>query len=161
MKTHEDVAHDAEQGCRHRMSRARAELDLRVGRMSCLHGLAEMLRQLYAARQTRAAEMLMDRCPRDALQALLDQSSAFLGSRVRYAVQDRLAHRKAHLDDVSVPTLRALAAVMNAWVLDGRRLAIRAVLRELDRAELAELAALPELHSEVASMTADFRSSLP
>ncbi|MDR6644711.1 hypothetical protein J2X57_003954 [Luteibacter sp. 1214] len=124
--------------------------------MSCLHGLAEMLRQLYVARQAKAADVLMDRCSRAALEALLSESSAFLGSRVRYAVVDRLRHRKPQLDESALPTIRAIASVLNAWLHDGRRLAIRAVLRELSDIELRELAALPELNDEVATMTGDF-----
>ncbi|SEN07255.1 hypothetical protein SAMN02800694_2678 [Luteibacter sp. UNCMF331Sha3.1] len=141
---------------RPRASRARAEADVRVRGMSCLHALSEMLRQLYAARQSRAADVLMDRCSREALEQLLGESSAFLGSRVRYAVVDRLRHRKPHLDDSALPTIRAIASVLNAWLHDGRRLAIRAVLREMGDDELKELAALPELNDEVATMTGDF-----
>lgn len=139
-----------------RASRARAEVDARVGGMSCLHALAEMLRQLYAARQNKVAETLIDRCSRDTLELLLGESTAFLGGRVRYAVDDRLKHRKAAQEDGTQPTVRAIAGVLNAWLHDGRRLAIRAVLRELCDDELRELAALPELNDEVASMTGDF-----
>jgi hypothetical protein len=141
---------------RPRASRSRAEADARILGMSCLHALAEMLRQLYAARQAKAADVLMDRCSRGALEMLLGESSAFLGSRVRYAVVDRLRHRKPQLDDTALPTIRAIASVLNAWLHDGRRLAIRAVLRELSEEELKELAALPELNDEVATMTGDF-----
>lgn len=141
---------------RPRASRARAEADARMLGMSCLHGLAEMLRQLYAARQAKAADVLMDRCSRAALETLLGESSAFLGSRVRYAVVDRLRHRKPQLDETALPTIRAIASVLNAWLHDGRRLAIRAVLRELSGEELKELATLPELNDEVATMTGDF-----
>ncbi|MGF6712615.1 hypothetical protein QFZ41_003579 [Luteibacter sp. W1I16] len=141
---------------RPRPSRARAEVDARTCGMSCMHALAEMLRQLYAARQGRAADVLMDRCSREALEKLLRESSAFLGSRVRYAVEDRLRHRKPQLDDTALPTIRAIASVLNAWLHDGRRLAIRSVLRELSDEELKELAALPELNDEVATMTGDF-----
>jgi hypothetical protein len=141
---------------RPRASRARAEVDARVGRMSCLHALAEMLRQLYAARQNKLAEVLLDRCSRETLEQLLGESSAFLGGRVRYAVDDRLKHRKAGQEETTLPTIRAIASVLNAWLHDGRRLAIRAVLRELCDDELRELAALPELNDEVASMTGDF-----
>ena len=141
---------------RPRASRARAEVDARVGGMSCLHALAEMLRQLYAARQNKVAETLIDRCSRDTLEQLLGESTAFLGGRVRYAVDDRLKHRKATQEDVTLPTIRAIASVLNAWLHDGRRLAIREVLRELCDDELRELAALPELNDEVASMTGDF-----
>jgi hypothetical protein len=141
---------------RPRHSRSRAEVDARTCGMSCMHALAEMLRQLYTARQGRAAETLMDRCSREALEKLVRESSAFLGSRVLYAVEDRLRHRKPHLDDTSLPTIRAIASVLNAWLHDGRRLAIRAVLRELSDDELKELAALPELNDEVATMTGDF-----
>lgn len=141
---------------RPRLSRGRAEVDARVCGMSCMNALAEMLRQLYAARQGRQADVLMDRCSRDVLESLLGASSAFLGARVSYAVTDRLRHRKSHLDDAALPTIRAIASVLNAWLHDGRRLAIRTVLRELSEAELRELAALPELNDEVASMTGDF-----
>lgn len=51
--------------------------------------------------------------------------------------------------------------MLNAWLHDGRRLAIRTVLRELSEAELRELAALPELNDEVASMTGDFAGGSP
>ena len=85
-----------------RASRARAEVDARVGGMSCLHALAEMLRQLYAARQNKMAETLIDRCSRDTLEQLLGESTAFLGGRVRYAVDDRLKHRK--VEDGTQPT---------------------------------------------------------
>jgi len=141
---------------RPRASRARAEVDARVGGMTCLHALAEMLRQLYAARQNKAAETLLDRCSRETLEQLLGEPTAFLGGRVRYAVDDRLKHRKAQLEDSALPTILAIASVLNAWLHDGRRLAIRAVLRELCDDELRELAALPELNDEVASMTGDF-----
>ena len=141
---------------RPRASRARAEVDARVGRMSCLHALAEMLRQLYAARQNKLAEALLDRCSRETLEQLLGESSAFLGGRVRYAVDDRLRHRKVIQEDTALPTIRAIASVLNAWLHDGRRLAIRAVLRELCDDELRELASLPELNDEVATMIGDF-----
>jgi hypothetical protein len=141
---------------RPRASRARAEVDARACGMSCMNALAEMLRQLFQARQSRAADVLMDRCSREALEKLLRESSAFLGSRVRYAVEDRLRHRKPQLDDTSLPTIRAIASVLNAWLHDGRRLAIRSVLRELSEEELKELAALPELNDEVATMIGDF-----
>jgi hypothetical protein len=141
---------------RPRSSRARAEVDARTCGMSCMNALAEMLRQLFQARQGRAADVLMDRCSREALEKLLRESSAFLGSRVRYAVEDRLRHRKPQLDDTSLPTIRAIASVLNAWLHDGRRLAIRSVLRELSEEELKELAALPELNDEVATMIGDF-----
>lgn len=141
---------------RPRPSRARSGIDARVAAMSCLHALAEMLRQLYAARQGKQADLLMDRCSRDTLEKLLGESSAFLGARVRYAVDDRLRHRKAQLDETAMPTVRAIASVLNAWLHDGRRLAIRTVLRELTGDELRELAALPELNDEVATMTGDF-----
>ncbi|UPG87511.1 hypothetical protein L2Y94_09205 [Luteibacter aegosomatis] len=124
--------------------------------MTCLHALAEMLRQLYAARQGRQADLLMDRCSSAALETLLGESSAFLGSRVNYAVTDRLRHRKPQLDETALPTIRAIASVLNAWLHDGRRSAIRAVLRELGDDELRELASLPELNDEVATMTGDF-----
>jgi hypothetical protein len=139
-----------------RASRARAEVDARVGGMSCLHALAEMLRQLYAARQNKVAETLIDRCSRDTLEQLLGESTAFLGGRVRYAVDDRLKHRKATQEDATLPTIRAIASVLNVWLHDGRRLAIRAVLRELCDDELRELVALPELNDEVATMSGDF-----
>ncbi len=71
-------------------------------------------------------------------------------------MDDRLKHRKAAQEDGTQPTVRAIAGVLNAWLHDGRRLAIRAVLRELCDDELRELAALPELNDEVASMTGDF-----
>jgi hypothetical protein len=139
-----------------RASRARAEVDARVGGMSCLHALAEMLRQLYAARQNKVAETLIDRCARETLEQLLGKSTAFLGGRVRYAVDDRLKHRKATQEQTTLPTIRAIASVLNAWLHDGRRMAIRAVLRELCDDELRELAALPELNDEVATMIGDF-----
>jgi len=121
-----------------------------------MNALAEMLRQLFAARQARAAEVLMERCSRETLEKLLRESSAFLGSRVHYAVEDGLRHRKPHLEETALPAIRAIASVLNAWLHDGRRLAIRAVLRELNSDELKELAALPELNDEVATMTGDF-----
>jgi hypothetical protein len=139
-----------------RRSQARARVDARTRGMTCLHALAEMLRQLYAARQGRQADLLMDRCSSAALETLLGESSAFLGSRVNYAVTDRLRHRKPQLDETALPTIRAIASVLNAWLHDGRRSAIRAVLRELGDDELRELASLPELNDEVATMTGDF-----
>lgn len=129
-------------------------------RMSSLHALAEMLRQLYTARQAKAADILLERVPRSALEQLLGESSAFLGARVRYAVEDSLRHRKPSAEDSEHATLRALAAVLNAWLHDGRRLAIRAVLRELSVGELTELAHLPDIHDEVASMTSDFTGGI-
>lgn len=129
-------------------------------RVSSLHGLAEMLRQLYTARQAKAADILLERVPRADLEQLLGESSAFLGARVRYAIEDALRHRKAAADDNAQGTLRAIAAVLNAWLHDGRRLAIRAVLRELSADELTELAALPDIHDEVASMTSDFTGGI-
>ncbi|HEY4093041.1 MAG TPA: hypothetical protein VGN46_16120 [Luteibacter sp.] len=128
--------------------------------MSSLHALAEMLRQLYTARQAKAADILLDRVPREALEHLLSESSAFLGARVRYAVEDTLRHRKRAADDPTHTTLRAIGAVLNAWLHDGRRLAIRAVLRECTVAELHELAHLPDIHDEVASMTSDFTGGI-
>ncbi|MGN6481216.1 hypothetical protein [Luteibacter sp.] len=127
--------------------------------MSSLHALAEMLRQLYAARQAKAADILLDRVPRDALQEMLGESSAFLGARVRYDIEDTLRHRKRP-EDPSHTTLRAISAVLNAWLHDGRRMAIRAVLRECTVAELHELAHLPDIHDEVASMTSDFTGGI-
>lgn len=124
--------------------------------MSCAYALAEMLRQLYAARQGDAADVLMGRCSPDGLRRVLDESSAFLGARVRYALVEHLRHRKPLLEDTALSTMRAIASVLNAWLHDGRRLAIRAVLREFSGEELRQLAALPELNDEVATMTGDF-----
>lgn len=135
-------------------SRARSGVGSRD--MSCSYALAEMLRQLYTARQAKAADVLMGRCSPDELGRLLHESSAFLGARVRYAVAEHLRHRKPPQDDAALSTLRAIASVLNAWLQDGRRLAIRAVLREFSEEELRQLAALPELNDEVATMTGDF-----
>jgi hypothetical protein len=129
-------------------------------RVSSSHALAEMLRQLYVARQAKAADILLDRVPREALEHMLGESSAFLGARVRYAIEDTLRHRKRLADDPAHTTLRAIGTVLNAWLHDGRRLAIRAVLREFSLDELHELARLPELHDEVASMTSDFTGGI-
>jgi hypothetical protein len=128
-------------------------------RMSSQHALAEMLRQLYVARQAKAADTLLDRVPRAALEQMLGESSAFLGARVRYAIEDTLRHRKRS-EDPAHTTLRAIGAVLNAWLHDGRRMAIRAVLREFTVGELHELAHMPDIHDEVASMTSDFTGGI-
>jgi hypothetical protein len=135
---------------------SRARIDAGSRDMSCPYALAEMLRQLYSAGQAKAADVLLARCSLDGLQRLLDESSAFLGARVRYAVVEHLRHRKPLLEETALSTMRAIASVLNAWLHDGRRLAIRAVLREFSGEELRELAALPELNDEVATMTGDF-----
>jgi len=70
-----------------------------------------------------------------------------------------LRHRKRS-EDPSHTTMRAIGAVLNAWLHDGRRPAIRAVLREFTQDELHELAHLPDIHDEVASMTSDFTGGI-
>jgi hypothetical protein len=125
--------------------------------MSLPNALTEALHQLFSGRQSRTADVLLNRCTRPALERLLASTEYVLEGRIRYAVEDKLRHRKPAQEDRTVPTMRALQHVLNTWCIEGRRAAIRAVLRELDTEELEELAHMPDLESEIASMTREFQ----
>ncbi len=125
--------------------------------MSLPNALTETLHQLFGGREGRLADVLLNRCTRPALEQLLASTEYRLEGRIRYAVEDKLRHRKPAQEERTVPTMRALQCVLNTWCIEGRRTAIRAVLRELDAEELEELAHMPDLESEVASMTRIFQ----
>jgi hypothetical protein len=124
--------------------------------MSVSNALAEALHQLFVSRQLGMADALLDRCSREASEQLLVSPHYVLNGRIRYEVEDRLKHRKPSHDERAMPTLKALQHVMNTWCIEGRRTAIRAVLRELAEGELDELAAMPELDREIVSMAREF-----
>ncbi|MBB3227624.1 hypothetical protein FHW69_002247 [Luteibacter sp. Sphag1AF] len=120
-------------------------------RSSLANAVAEMLQLLFRARQERASGVLLDRCPRPMLEALLSSSDYVLQGRVRYVVEDRLRFRKVRPEPtLSVP--RAMQFVLNLWCQQGRRTWIRNVLSELTEQDIDELARMPELDSEVVSI---------
>jgi hypothetical protein len=125
--------------------------------VSAPNALIEALHQLFAARQLTAADNLLDRCPREALVRLLASPEYMLDGRIRYEVEDRLRHRKPSHDERAVSVLRALQHVLNTWCAEGRRASIRAVLRELGKRELGEMAGMADIDPEIVSMIREFQ----
>ncbi|TCV91774.1 hypothetical protein EC912_1094 [Luteibacter rhizovicinus] len=121
------------------------------------NALAEMLQLLFAGHQDRVAGVLLDRCPREALEALLASRDYVLHGRVRYVVEDRLRFRKRTRDEQAYSCFRAMQFVLNTWCQEGRRSAIRKVLAELDDEGLDRLGGMPGLDDEVVSIMRDFR----
>ena len=130
--------------------------------MGALNALAETLRYLLEHRQYRRVESLLERCPCATLEQWLALPPPLLGSRARYLVREHLRlRRRAGASEPERPVpMKALQPVLNIWCWEGHRAAIRSVLRELDEAELGELAGLPELDTEVVSMTREFMSPM-
>jgi hypothetical protein len=131
---------------------------LRGEGMSAVNALAETLHLLFAGNKRHAAGVMLDRCTREILLELLRTRRCLPEGRVRYAVEDKLQHRKTGQEERAMAALRALHFVLNAWCIEGRRAAIRNVLRELDDDELTELSGIPELDGEVVSMMREFQN---
>jgi hypothetical protein len=126
--------------------------------MSIPNAMAETLHRLFTTGHGHVADMLLQRCSRGLLEELLVSSKYVLSGRIRYAVEDRLKHRRPNQEDRVVPPLKALLHMLNTWCIEGRRTAIRAVLSELSDNELDEMGHMPELEGEVASMMREFHT---
>ncbi|WP_266157143.1 hypothetical protein [Dyella silvatica] len=120
--------------------------------MSSLDALAETLRQLFDARQERLAERLIDRCAREALTDLMDSHYQRLPTRIPYLIKQRLNRRSDESEKKTGLFIATLPPVLNTWCNEGRRAAIRSVLRELDDADMIQLSAQPKIDAEVASI---------
>ncbi|MFC5741286.1 hypothetical protein [Dyella tabacisoli] len=120
--------------------------------MSSLDALAETLRQLFEARQERLAERLIDRCTRSALTDLMVSHYHRLPNRIPYVIRQRLHRRNAEGEKKAGLFIATLPPVFNTWCNEGRRAAIRSVLRELDDADMVQLSAQPKIDPEVASI---------
>jgi hypothetical protein len=120
--------------------------------MSSLDALAETLRQLFDARQERLAERLIDRCTRLALTDLMESHYQRLPTRIPYLIKQRLSRRSVESEKKAGVFIATLPPVLNTWCNEGRRSAIRSVLRELDDTDMIELSVQPKIDAEVASI---------
>jgi len=118
--------------------------------MSCIHVMAETLRQLFDAGQYRMAEWFIDHCGRRQLEELVGTPGVPITVRIDYIVKKRL-QKRSFLDQGCDP-VEALPSVLNMWCREGRRSAVRLVLGELDQPEIEVLSRHPELDYEVVSM---------
>lgn len=123
--------------------------------MSDLNALAETLRQLFEARQYQVAERFIDHCNRHLLERLIVTEATPITLRIDYVVKKKLRRRDEVWSDT--PLIDALPSILNLWCREGRRIAVRQVLAELDLVDLEALAAHPELDPEVISMSRAFR----
>ncbi|BDU21029.1 hypothetical protein [Dyella sp. GSA-30] len=123
--------------------------------MSGVYVLAETLRQLFDAKQYRVADWFIDHCGRGQLEELVQAHGTAIAMRIDYVVKRRLQRRST--SESAGDLVEALPYVLNLWCREGRRSAVRYVLKELDEPEVDALARRPDLDSEVVSMLREFR----
>ncbi|WP_243042258.1 hypothetical protein [Dyella sedimenti] len=122
--------------------------------------LAEALRQLLEARQEKLAMRLLDQCDRGLVMRLNGLSTTELHARLLCLLKTRLRRRMERGTYGTRSVLLALAGVLNLWCREGRRHAIRCVLREMSDRDRDALMRSGELEVEVASMLRDLDALL-
>ena len=122
-----------------------------------LAAFSQALRHLIEAHQEKAAERLISQCNRAFSKRLLEYPMVAWHTRSSYVVRSRL-RRKMDLvpEELARDTLMPLVSVLNVWCQEGRRSAVRSVVREMISADLSELSAKPGLDMEVATMIREF-----
>ncbi|PXV60282.1 hypothetical protein SAMN04487785_1023 [Dyella jiangningensis] len=122
-----------------------------------LAAFSQALRQLIDAHQERAAERLIGQCSRAFSRRLLEYPVVAWHARSSYVVRNRLRRKiDAVPEALAADTLLPLVPVLNVWCQEGRRSAVRGVVREMDSRDLHELSSKPGLDPEVATMIREF-----
>jgi len=115
------------------------------------------LRQLIEAHQEKAAERLINQCSRAFSRRLLEYPVVAWHARSSYVVRTRLRRKIDALpEELAQDTLKPLVSVLNAWCQEGRRSAVRSVVREMNYVDLGELSSKPGLDPEVATIMVEF-----
>ncbi|GAB2781649.1 hypothetical protein [Dyella kyungheensis] len=115
------------------------------------------LRELIEAHQDKAAERMIGQCSRAFSRRLLEFPVVAWHARSSYVVRNRLRRKIDTVpDELALDTLLPLVSVLNVWCQEGRRAAVRSVVREMGGADLNELSAKPGLDIEVATMIREF-----
>jgi hypothetical protein len=117
---------------------------------------SEALRHLFDARQEKMADRLVERCSKVFAEQLAGYPSIASHARSSYALRNRLRRAKDNGGDPMAGAFEGLATVLSAWCRQGRRAAVRSVLRELGEADLRTLAARGELDGELATIMHEF-----
>jgi len=122
-----------------------------------LAAFSQALRRLIEARQEKAAERLIGQCSRSFSARLLEYPVVARHARSSYVVRSRLRRKIDTLSEVlAADALLPLVPVLNVWCLEGRRSAVRSVVREMDSADLRQLSSKPGLDPEVMTMIREF-----
>lgn len=122
-----------------------------------LAAFSQTLRQLIDAHQQKAAERLIGQCSRAFSRRLLDYPVVAWHARSSYVVRSRLRRKVDTVpEELASDTLMPLVSVLNVWCQEGRRSAIRSVVREMVSSDLSELSSKPGLDAEVATMIREF-----
>lgn len=133
------------------------EMSQEVRESGRLAAFSIALRQLIEAHQEKAAERLINQCSRAFSKRLLEYPVVAWHARSSYVVRTRLRRKidtapEEHVHDALLP----LVAVLNVWCQEGRRSAVRSVVREMSRADLGDLSSKPGLDPEVATIMVEF-----
>lgn len=121
-----------------------------------LAAFSQALRQLIEAHQEKAAERLINQCSRAFSRRLLDYPVVAWHPRSTYVVRTRLRRKTELASDAAIDHLMPLVPVLNVWCQEGRRSAVRSVIREMDSSDLRELARKPGLDLEVSTIIREF-----
>jgi hypothetical protein len=120
--------------------------------------LVETLIQLSEFRQYDKAESLFVACTREQLEQLYAISDRAFSKRLTYSLEKQLKRNGDRVNKVKGVLLIKLMKILNAWCMEGHRMAIRSVLGTMQSDELVMLAGIPELDGEVYSMLREFES---
>lgn len=78
-------------------------------------------------------------------------------ARSSYVVRNRLRKKIDTLpEELAADTLLPLVSLLSVWCQEGRRGAIRSVVRELNNVDLGELSSRPGLDPEVVTIIIEF-----
>ncbi|WP_130620420.1 hypothetical protein [Dyella amyloliquefaciens] len=103
------------------------------------------------------AERLINQCNRAFSGRLLEYPVVAWHARSSYVVRTRLRRKIETVPDVlAADTLLPLVSLLNVWCQEGRRSAVRSVVRELNNADLGELSSKIGLDPEVATIIVEF-----
>jgi hypothetical protein len=128
-----------------------------LGRITVNQGaLVETLIQLSDFRQYDKAEWLLAACTREQLEQLHAISDRAFSRRLTYSLEKQLKRGSDGANKVKILLLVKLMKILNAWCIEGHRMAIRSVLVAMENDELLTLASLSELDREVYSMLREF-----
>lgn len=122
-----------------------------------LAAFSQALRQLIEAHQDKAAERMVNQCSRAFSRRLLEYPVVAWHPRSSYVVRNRLRRKvEATPEHLAADALLPLVPVLNVWCQEGRRSAVRSVIREMDGMDLRELAMKPGLDVEIATIIREF-----
>lgn len=149
---------DIEPKYRHKpLIRMTTEIPMDIREEGRLAAFSQALRQLIEAHQSRTAEKLINQCSRAFSRRLLDYPVVARHARSSYVVRNRLRRKIELMPEEPAPDpLVPLVSVLNVWCQEGRRSAVRSVVREMASDDLSELSLKPGLDLEVATMIREF-----